>query len=1356
MNTERDYIHRTLSWIDSNLKTATLRDTEIAKRFSEPVIILGDPGMGKTWLMEMLAGHEGHHFMRATSLLRQPDGHNFGNARLIIDGLDEVAAINEGDPLHNVLTKLIACGKPSFILSCRSAEWRGVTAKIDIADEYGVLPRDLNLELLNEEEAVAALERRADKVKAREAIYSLKKAGLSEFYRNPLYLDFVAAIIKKGGELPNTRADLYENAVSQLRFESNPRHRGKGIDALSEESALDAAGAIMAAMLVTGQSTAIVSGNAEGALKLSEIADLGETAAMQAALGSNLFRGVPGENGTHFVPLHRTVAEFLGARWLGGHVDRHPNARHMANRVSGLIAAEGGVPSSLRGLHAWFPRFSPTRLGPGAIDRDPYGVIRYGDGDGLSSDQARRLIEALRQLAEFDPWFRDGYWASESFGALAQASLLEEIRTLIGNEGEHVVLRCLVLEAIVGSPIAATLQDDLEAIMRNPKRAYRERRSAGEAIAKIEDSAFDWPAALTHLLTLKNQDSERLSTELLDDIGFDKIPVDLLASIVIANGRLFAAKSRKTRTFGTFHPLQYLYPVEQIAQLLDALAAKVVPKLDPKKWWSDGHDDRWSEFAGLVRKLCVRQLEHDAGAVTPQQLWNWLLMIERDYMHGSDESKVIAELLQSNDRLRRGVQRLAVFAPSSEKGFFAEVSRLHRLSNGFSFNDDDARALLHEIVKRDAPEDRERWLALASHFRTDGVIPIPIRQLARPYAKGDQELLEFLAKKPKRPKLDEWEIKHRKQMRARTRRDERNRIKAQANYLANIDAVRRGDLGWIIGPAQAYLDMYHDLEHKGAPEGRIAEWLGEEIRNAALVGFEAALHRTDLPTGSQIADSYAENRVWNFVFPMLAGAGQRFLQGGGFDDLSEDLLSALSIACEHELLSGREQFGGLEDALNAKLREVPTAYEAHLRRKIEPMLLAKRSHVDGLYRLMRTDSEKPLSMRLSLEWLQRFPDLPLEVERELAGCLLYAPDEKQSEFWPRLADVARDRLKRLSPDEEAHKYWRGLQVCLDFDQATKNFPIITTKNRNWLWYVSRPVYPHRQEREHYPPADLRHLEWLASTFRAVWPYVNRPSGVTSGDQNPWDATALIEWAIYQIAKNPSDEAATILRRLRDMPADGYTTTIQANIATQQRARLEAHFKSPSLSAYKAILAEYGQPQNAADVQAIVLTELTYLQDRLRGDALNLVNNFYDDKGSPRRENACRDQMLIALGPALPFNIQMPPEVAMPQGNRSDGAFVFGDIAVPLECKGQWHKDVWTAAATQLDRHYSIEHKAAKKGIYVVFWFGPDAPAGKRLRLPPNSAPKPKNAHEMQLALLALLPVERRADIAVVVLDLTRP
>lgn len=1355
MTETRDYIPRTLSWTDSALKTQTVRDQEIVSRFSEPIVILGDPGIGKTWLMEMLGAQDGHEFIRATSLLRQPDGRSFGNSRLVIDGLDEVAAINEGDPLHNVLTKLIACGKPPFILSCRSAEWKGVSAKIDIEDEYGVVPHDLNLELLDEDEAVAALERRADRDKAREAVFTLKQAGLSEFFRNPLYLDFVAAIINANGALPNTRAELYERAVAQLRLEANTRHQGRGIDALSADAALNAAGAMMSAMLVTGQGAIIETGSAENALKISELSDLCDLDTMKAVLRSNLFRALSSSNG-QFTPLHRTVAEFLGARWLAKHVDSHSNARQLANRIVGLIAAEGGVPSSLRGLHAWFPKFSPTRLGPGAIDRDPYGVIRYGDGDGLNSDQARKLIEALRQLAVFDPWFRDSYWASEAIGALAQPSLLDEIRALVRNEGEHVALRCLILEAVVGSPIAAELQGDLEAIMLNSKRAYRERRASGEAIAGIGDSQFDWPKALQHLLGFKDHDSARLATELLDDMGFEKIPIELVASVIIANGRLFEKKSRETRTFGTFFRLQKQYPVERVPALLDALAAKVLPRLDPKKWWSDGYDDRWGEFAGLVRNLCLRQLEHDAETVTPDQLWRWLTMIEREYTHGGDERKAIAEFLQKDDRLRRGGQRLAVLSPESQKAFFAETSRLHRLSSGFAFTDDDAKALLAEVIRRNDPEDRERWMALVAHFRANGIIPVEIRKIARPYAQGDQELLDFLVKKPKRQKHDEWEVKHRKMMRAREKRERQGRDKARKNYTANIDAIRRGELRWIFAPAQACLGMYSDLEREGSPADRISEWLGDDIRDAALEGFEAVLHRDDLPSADEIAKSYAESRVWNFVYPMLAGAGQRFLSGQGFDDLSDELVSALAISCEQELLSGREQFEGLEEALNDYLRGKPKAYETHLRRKIEPMLLANRTHIHGLYRLTRTDGERPLSMRLSLEWLQRFPDLSLEVERDLVGCLLYAPAESRADYWPELAAIGKSRLTAISGDDERAKYWRGIQFSLDFDEAVKKFPEVSAKNREWLWYVSRPIYQRHSEREHYPSASLRLLAWLVTTFRIAWPYVERPSGVSSGDQNAWDATQLIEWAIYQIANDPSDEASAVLRRLRDAPEDGYTTGIQANIANQRRARLEAHFKSPSLAAYKAVLSADGAPQSAADVQAIVLSELAFLQERLRGDALNPVNNFYDDAGKPRDENACRDQLLIALGPTLPFNIQTPPEVAMPQGNRSDGAFAFGDIFVPLECKGQWHKDVWTAAATQLDRFYSIEHKAAKKGIYVVFWFGANAPAGKRLKLPPNSAPKPESPHDMQLALQTILPIERRADIAIVVLDLTRP
>lgn len=1355
MSEVRDYIPRTLSWTDAALKTQKVQDREIVSRFPQPVVILGDPGIGKTWLMEELGKADGLQFIRATSLLRQPDHSDFNNKRLVIDGLDEVASISEGDPLHNVLIKLIACGKPPFILSCRSAEWKAATGKLDIADEYGVAPVSLDLDLLSEEEAAAALERKVDQSKAREAIFALKQADLEEFFQNPLYLDFVAAIVKADGALPRTRAGLYEQAVAQLRLEPNARHRGKGVDALSEDASLDAAGAIMAAMLITGASGIAINGASSAGLKLPELSELADPIAMTAVVRSNLFRAISGTPG-QFAPLHRTVAEFLGARWLARHVDRHPHSRHLAGRIVGQLTAEGGVPSSLRGLHAWLPKFSPSRLGPGAIERDPYGVIRYGDGDGLSPEQARQLTTTLRRLSKFEPWFREGYWASEAISGLVQPALLDDIRTIIMDESETVAFRSLFTEAVAGSDLISDLSDELTTILFDPKRAYRERRDAGTALASAPSDGFDWTEALNRLLKSKNSDCHRLAVELIDDIGFDRLPDGVIAKIILAHARLFQDKERESVTFGSLFRLEREFPDERIAAVLDALAATVLPKLDPKKWWGDGYDDRWSEFAGLVRRLCSRQLAFDASAVLPQQLRSWLGMIEREHTRNDEYVKAIADHLRSDDRLRRGVQRLALLEKRVDEGYFARSFYLSRISSGFSVTDDDARLLLAELVKRNDPGDRDSWMALVSLFRAEGVIPPAIRKLARPYAKGDRELLDFLTKKTSRGKLEDWEKKDRKDRREREVRKAKATAAARQNYGDNIAGIRAGELRWIFAPAQAYLDMYTDLERKGPPEGRVEEWLGEEICAAALKGFEAVLHRSDLPTVDQIAQSYAESRVWNFIYPMLAGAGRRHLSGEGFEGLSPEIVSALMLSCEQELLSGREQFDGLEDALRAHLRRDPAAYEEHWRRKMEPMLQHKRSHVPGLYRFVRTQDERPLSTQLSREWLERYEDLPLDVERELAGCLIDALGEGQTSWLDGIKSIANARLATLPLDGDRYRYWRGIQFAFDFDEAVKGLGEHSKVDREWLWQLSQSFYDRFGDKDGRILPSLAQLNWLVQIFRLQWPHVDRPAGVTSGNNNPWDATQLMEWAIFQIAKDPTDQSTRMLSALRDAPEDSYTGTLQAAIAIHRRARLEANFRSPSIEAYKAVLSDSGQPQNAADVQAIVLGELAYFQERLRGDALNPVNNFYDDSDKPRSENACRDQLLIALGPILPFGIQTPPEVAMPQGNRSDGAFAFGDIAVPLECKGQWHKDVWAAATTQLDRFYSVEHRAAKKGVYIVFWFGSDVPAGKRLKLRPKDTPRPGSALDMELALQTMLPIERRADIAIVVLDLTRP
>ena len=1278
-----DCIARRLSWVDKDLVRQSVAEQLLFERFSGPVVILGDPGMGKTWLMERYGENPGYQFIRATSFLRRPDGTDYGPDRLIIDGLDEVSAVGEEDPLNEVLKKLLACGAPSFAISCRAAEWRGKSAEIDISDDYGQAPAVVDLELLTSDEAIEALSHRVDQQKAHTAVRALQSAGLESFFQNPLYLDFVAAIVSTDDEVPQTRAGLYEKAIDQLCIERNLYHESRGFSLLSRDEALNAAGALCAAILITGHSTILREGRSTEAIPIAELGELATTEHLRAVLGSNLFRAAQGAKG-EFRPLHRTVAEFLAARWLARYLDDEIDAktgpRFIAHRLISMICGDGGVPASLRGLHAWLPKFSPTRLGPDAIDRDPYGILRYGDGDGLAPDQASALIAALRQQANFDPHFRDGWGRSEALSGLGQPALVDNLRRIITDKSESVMFRLVILEAIVGSSVASLLKDELASILIDRDRVYRERRDAGEALAAIKQKDLDWPEALRRLIALADPDSTRVGAELLDDIGYEALEPKLVAQVILADCRLTESeKGSRQRTFGSFYRLKSEYPHDRISELLDAFAEILIPQLDPKKWWGDGLHDGWSEFGDLVQSLAAQQLTDNPNSVSPEQLWNRLRMVERRYRQRDPDREIIASILVANDRLRRGIQRLALFEDSDKDRYFAANVRIGRMSTGLHLKPEDAELLLTELVQRRDPADRQRWMGLVASFRTDGIIPVPIRKIARPYAKGDPELMEFLVQKPKRQKMDDWDRKYRRRERDRARREERNREKQRSDYSANIEGLRSGDLGWIIRPAKAYLNMYSDLDRDASPEERLEEWLGCDLCKAALEGFEAALHRDDLPSADQIALSYAESRVWNFVFPMLAGAGQRLKNGTGFSDLSSDILSALLMASDHELITSRETFEGLDEGLRELLRQNEAEYEAHLRRMFEPMLEAQREHIHDLYRFTHLPAERPLSCRLSVEWLDRFLDLPLEVERYLVEGVLHSPAVIQNELMPRLVEIARQRVDVIELDGERRTYWRGVQFCIDFDRVRTSLPEFTEDNRGWLWSLTHLPNDRSQNHEHYIKPSLSQLDWLFRTFRTLWPFTARPNGTTSGDQNPWDATQLLEWAIYQIGKNLSAEASEVLGHLRDLPEDGYTTTIQANIAEQRRAQVEANFRSPSLAEFKAVLTSSGQPQGAGDVQAIILAELEALQKRLRGDPLNPIDNFFRDDGTPKTENECRDQMLLLLGNNLPFGIQAPAEVSMPRGKRSDGAFTFGNFLLPLECKGQWHREVWTAA-----------------------------------------------------------------------------
>ena len=72
--------------------------------------------------------------------------------------------------------------------------------------------------------------------------------------------------------------------------------------------------------------------------------------------------------------------------------------------------------------------------------------------------------------------------------------------------------------------------------------------------------------------------------------------------------------------------------------------------------------------------------------------------------------------------------------------------------------------------------------------------------------------------------------------------------------------------------------------------------------------------------------------------------------------------------------------------------------------------------------------------------------------------------------------------------------------------------------------------------------------------------------------------------------------------------------------------------------------------------------------------------------------------------------------------------------LPIEIKGQWHNEVWTAAGEQL-QNYTREYHSHGRGIYLVLWFGylganhPKKPRGWQ------GQPLPKTLYEMKTLLV---------------------
>ncbi len=305
------------------------------------------------------------------------------------------------------------------------------------------------------------------------------------------------------------------------------------------------------------------------------------------------------------------------------------------------------------------------------------------------------------------------------------------------------------------------------------------------------------------------------------------------------------------------------------------------------------------------------------------------------------------------------------------------------MSVGLALNEADVCALLDGLELGDT-----RWREIVTIARHDAESGGDARASASRLAVSDEDKAWLVGlENPPKP---EWEVEQEKEQEKRAAERVATWMRHRADFKTHINALRDGIYGSVLGPAKAYLKLFRDMgdEFSDGP-ARIEEWLGAEIGDAALHGFEAFLTREPpQPTATDIATSYAENRHWEAGYIIVVALAERLRTGRGVDDLPDERLMAGNFETRHSRIAEHAGLSGLESALADVLIKRDKWEEAQ-RLFFEPQLEFRLQYVDGLYEFLHATDYAQLADKFAAEWLKPrnvgsgggSPDRPSAVER---------------------------------------------------------------------------------------------------------------------------------------------------------------------------------------------------------------------------------------------------------------------------------------------------------------------------------------------------------------------------------------
>ncbi|MES3007092.1 MAG: hypothetical protein V4751_04900 [Pseudomonadota bacterium] len=1308
-------------------------EAELLRR-SRLIIVLAEPGAGKSDLLSALAEKLGTRNIKAARFRTETYVPVKGS--LVIDAMDEVARLGECQ-LNDIVEKASANHKGTVIFASRSSEWEKARTSF-VEDCFGLKPDVAHLEAFNIDEQKRLFGSLYPSESFDSFAAEVHRLDLSPLLGNPEFLKLFGLAYQERKGRFSSKVQIYSDAALRLAQESNDGRSARRRPEASEIVAQ--AGSVFARLLLSGASGVSVKERiGDRDFPYAKAVDGEVDGDFTDLLDSRLFKPSIDEN--EHEPIHRIVAEYLAAQYLARRIG-DPADRLSEKRCLSIVAPNNVVRDELRGLLGWLASLGGDAIQKAAIAIDPYAVLANGDPAQLLPKNKLLLIESLQRFAETDPYFRrSDEWRSFNVGQFFSDETIAALRpVLAGREETH--LRGLILELINGTSIVEKLDADLIALTLDAKANDSERLAAVNLLLDLEK--FDPFNVVDALLAEGSATAMQILTRGVLKRGVVGLASQKVIELLCSLATLYPASMRGRHRDGLSRYFIKVFfrqfPADGIAEYLDELSASIQCTCCPKNAYACECRHGISKIVG---GLLDRHFEVEVRPHNPARVWNWIRNLH--FPHSiTVESSASVRVLSEDHELRQAIQRIALSAGNT----FEECTEIERdlfsshAHAGLLFKAEDIGvAVQHAFDQGLAPLWEALWRSHNWGRPSKG--PDEQRTTMRAQSRKKAELMQAWARRDRAAKRS-WR-ENRRFFAGRAKRYAKREASVKASNFAylrdNREQIEAGQhWGWL--EILAYNYLYESEKFKDVVDD--VETAFRALRNC--FPFLA----DHVPTLEQLARG-----EWiNIAMVLHAACVLHWRENGALEGIAANVLRAVKTVCGECNGIEHEEAVAFDAEVNRLLFQGAGEIKQFAIEYIEPSLSLSDEAPTNVAWLEYKSPFQELQATLPIEWLQRFPKMPRHAETSLFK--MAARSRPSAEIRALIAC----RVEQYLPEPalgstqsfiDRRNYW--LMNSFFHDDDERVWDVLKGDKNTLLGIASlNSRFRHDDETET-PSLPADKLYKVLDAFVDEWPEVELPSSYGTGDPPGETAYRFMREIPWRIGRDDPQMALAVLDKLlNDNRFASYRSDLLAVRATVVRKAAHRDYRAPSPAEISALL-EKRSVASVEDLRALMVEVLTEAEAQIRHSETDKLSTYYvGDKHVI--ENTARNRIVDELRSyMIAQRLSVAIEHHMAQSTRCDitvAEMIEGRRRLlVIEVKGQWHLELFTAAAEQLDTRYASHPDAEQQGIYLVLWFGQNEKVEGRKNT------KYKTPEGLRVALVNAMPLELHGRIDVVVIDLSR-